>query len=65
MGDYQEPTTPCRLCDTPTDMLGTRLCNRCWELESRIHADPELARLILRHLDFEELDRVVRPEVDK
>lgn len=40
-------TIPCDLCATPTPMLGTRRCDRCWELERRIEADPELARKIL------------------
>lgn len=29
-------------------MLGTGLCDRCWELEQRIQADPELALRILK-----------------
>ena len=33
----------CGLCGEPTPMLGTRRCNRCWELERRVHADPALA----------------------
>ena len=28
-------------------MTGTKLCDRCWELERRIQADPTLARKIL------------------
>ena len=40
-------TVPCGLCGTPTPMTGTRRCDRCWELESRIKGDPELARRIL------------------
>ncbi len=38
---------PCRLCGQPTHMLGTKLCDGCWELETRIHMHPELARKIL------------------
>lgn len=30
------PTVPCRLCDDETDMTGTKLCDRCWELERRL-----------------------------
>ena len=47
------PTTPCRICGESTEMLGTRLCNRCWELERRIHNDPELAEKILNRLKEE------------
>lgn len=27
----ENPTVPCRICGRPTDFLGTRLCNPCWE----------------------------------
>lgn len=40
-------TVPCELCSMPTPMTGTKRCDRCWELEHRIHGDPELARKIL------------------
>lgn len=40
-------TVPCGLCGTPTHMTGTKRCDRCRELESRIKGDPELARRIL------------------
>lgn len=46
-------TIPCRICGKQTDCLGTELCNRCWELEHRIHADPELARRILEKIDYD------------
>jgi hypothetical protein len=42
---------PCRICGNQTPMLGTKLCDRCWELESRIKHDPELARKILKAFD--------------
>ena len=28
-------TTPCKVCGTPTEMTGTRLCDRCWEVTRR------------------------------
>lgn len=43
-------TVPCELCGTPTQMLGTKRCNGCWELETRIRRDPGLARQILESL---------------
>ena len=46
--------TICRICGHETAMLGTKLCDRCWELERRITADLELARRI-----FAEHDQVV------
>lgn len=41
------PNVPCGLCGTPTPMTGTKRCDRCWELESRIYGDPVLAQKIL------------------
>jgi len=40
-------TIPCRICTDSTPMLSTELCDRCWELERRVEADPELTRKIL------------------
>lgn len=40
-------TVPCRLCGEPTYMKNTKLCDRCYELVTRIHGDPEMARRIL------------------
>lgn len=46
-----EDKVSCRLCGKLTPMLGTKLCDRCWELESRIKHNPELARKILEQLE--------------
>jgi hypothetical protein len=54
MGMVEAPTVPCRVCERPTYSLGTRLCDRCWELKTRIKVDPELARQILSELDGQE-----------
>ncbi|MCK5606656.1 hypothetical protein KAR91_32440 [Candidatus Pacearchaeota archaeon] len=27
---------PCKMCGDPTGMKGTRLCNNCWEVTSRL-----------------------------
>lgn len=40
-------TTKCESCGAPTKMLATKRCDKCWELERRITADPELAQKIL------------------
>jgi len=29
-------TVPCKWCDTPTPMLGTKECDGCWELRTRL-----------------------------
>lgn len=51
-----QKTIPCRICGEQTPMLGTKLCDRCWELETRIHHDPELARKILFAMSKPEID---------
>jgi hypothetical protein len=43
-------TVPCGICDAPTRMLGTKRCDRCWELECRIRCSPDIARQILDSL---------------
>ena len=48
--DNNTPTVPCRICKDETPMLGTKLCDRCWELETRINRDPDLAERILTRL---------------
>lgn len=52
MYGYQDkrPRVDCRLCGTPTPMLGTKLCDGCWELERRVLSDPEMARKILANM---------------
>jgi NMD protein affecting ribosome stability and mRNA decay len=43
-------TVPCKWCGEPTLMLGTKMCDRCWELEHRISADIALAMKIISAL---------------
>lgn len=44
----------CRLCEhTYTTLLGTGLCNSCWELNTRVRLHPVLARKILKAMDEE------------
>lgn len=47
----ERPSTPCRLCGKPTEMLGTKLCEPCWHVERAVLGDPDLARRILADLD--------------
>ena len=49
----KEQEVPCRLCEEPTQMLGTKLCDGCWELETRIHINPEIAVKILNKLGID------------
>lgn len=45
--ETESETVPCGLCGTATRMKSTKRCDRCWELERRIEASPEIARKIL------------------
>lgn len=40
-------TISCKWCGMQTHMLGTKECNRCWELRSRVERDPKLATEML------------------
>lgn len=40
----------CELCGIPTRMTGTKRCDGCYELESRIKGNPFLARQILYNM---------------
>lgn len=46
----KEKTIPCRLCGALTSMLGTKLCHRCWELETKIEIDFTLALKIIKQI---------------
>lgn len=40
-------TVPCKWCKEPTSMLGTKMCDRCWELERRMGRDMKIAEKII------------------
>lgn len=46
----EEQTVPCELCGEKTYLIATKRCNGCWELESRIIEDKELAIKIMKRL---------------
>lgn len=54
-----DKTVNCLLCGGKTTKIGTKLCDRCWELKTRIEANPIVARLVLRKLDTEILKKEV------
>ena len=41
----------CKICGKKTHRIGTQLCDPCWELKTRIEANPEIARKILEGID--------------
>ena len=45
-----ELMTYCVWCGLLTPMLGTKMCDRCWELDTRIQFDPNLAREMLKKI---------------
>ncbi len=42
--------TKCKLCGGPTNNIGTKLCDTCWELDTRIKHNPRTARRIMRKI---------------
>jgi len=51
--EHRDMHVPCRICGQPTLSHGTKLCDGCWELETRIKSQPDLARKILDSIDKE------------
>ena len=49
----ESKTVPCKYCTMPTQMTGTHLCDRCYELETRIRSNTELADKITRSIKKE------------
>lgn len=39
----------CKWCGEPTRMTATKMCDGCWELDTRIRSQMELAERILNH----------------
>lgn len=53
-------TVPCKWCGASTQMLGTEMCDRCWELEHRIEMDLELAKKMVSSLSEKKLKKQVQ-----
>lgn len=47
-----DETCSCKVCGVPTPMLGTRLCDPCWELSGKLRDG--LHRRLLRKLHLRE-----------
>lgn len=45
---HDSETVPCELCGRPTRMQGTKRCDGCWELETRIRGDVSMTLKILK-----------------
>lgn len=50
---YEEPVD-CTICGNKTIMTGTKLCDRCWELKSRIEMNLDLAKEIIANFESAE-----------
>lgn len=55
----EDKITDCPLCAGETTEIGTRLCDRCGELKTRIEANPLVAQLGLQKWDNEILRKDV------
>ena len=48
-----EGTVPCKFCARQTRSMGTKVCDACWELETRLQReDPTVVRRILKSLNM-------------
>lgn len=48
-------TVPCTFCGEDTEMVGTRLCDPCWDVRAAVMRKPEVALKIVRDLGFDPL----------
>ena len=48
---YDQQVIPCIICNNPTIMLGTELCDRCFELDARIRDDLDIAKKLVNFYD--------------
>ena len=49
----------CKWCSEETDMTGTGECNRCWELRYRIEGNLRLAKLMIKTISENPIDKAV------
>lgn len=49
----------CEICGKYTPMLGTKLCDRCWELKTRITRDLRLAEKIISSIKEEKREEMI------
>lgn len=54
-------TTKCKWCSAETRMMGTKECDRCWELHRCIEADIELAKRMIAAVE----EKNENPEMSK
>lgn len=47
----EEEKCKCKWCGEDTHYTGTKECNRCWELRTRIKESIELAKKILKAIE--------------
>jgi hypothetical protein len=47
---FGEVVVDCLICSEPTNMAGTRRCDPCWELETRIRNSPARFKKVMAFL---------------
>lgn len=55
----EQPTVPCKVCDTPTTYTGTKLCNNCYEVVNRLERNDAYREKVMRYLAKEHHVRVL------
>ena len=58
--DMNNKTVPCVYCRSKTVNLGTKMCNKCWELEHSIESNPELAAQIILTMPDHKVKQIVQ-----
>ena len=50
---FDQQVIPCVICGDGTTMLGTEQCDRCYELDTRIRQDLDIADRIINYYKSE------------
>lgn len=48
---FDQKIIKCKLCGGKTTMLGTKLCDNCWELKTRIYHNLNIAKRIINDIE--------------
>ena len=49
----EQEKVPCKWCGKPVTMIGSKMCNPCWQLDQGISLFPEIAQKILSKIQME------------
>lgn len=52
-------TISCKWCEEQILYVGTKMCNRCWELDTRISCDLDLAERMVKHFKGQRISKII------